>query len=675
MKLAIKEEIPHSPQPLNADAGEAAEPKPNRSRARSLLLVLAIGSFLSIVAFGNLHFAESVIRQYQIKTRGLSDIKTTSWATLIAGVAFSIFVAGYVYSLFRQIDTYREAVSDRSRELQNLAEQKKKVDTELSRTRSDFDRRVQERTRELADSNKFMISEIAERKRAEAELASERERFITTLRTIGDGVIATDADSRVVLMNRVAEELTGWKQDEAARKFLYEVFKVLESETGQPFTQLLERVVASGPQPEFMEGLALVHKSGAERKIEYSCAPIFDPDGHISGIVVAFRDITERHRIEEDRAKTQKLESIALLAGGIAHDYNNLLTAILGNLSLAQMSLAENPTEVPSLLNEVESAGLRAKSLTHQLLTFAKGGAPIKQQASLPEMVKDSAEFVLRGSNSKCVFELDPETRAAEVDLGQISQVVQNIIINADQAMPAGGTIKISTENITFTEQQKNIPLRPGPYVKISISDTGPGMPKEVLNKIFEPYFTTKEKGSGLGLTTSFAIVKKHDGFLSVDSKVGEGTTFRIYLPASESDTGRVLGKSQPLVLRGNGKILAMDDEEAIRQLVKRILESVGYKVVTVKDGQEALDEYKAHADRGQPFDAVMLDLTVSGGMGGRECVRQLLARWPNAKAIVSSGYVNDPVMERYKKFGFVGMVSKPYTLGDLSYALKRILG
>ncbi len=419
----------------------------------------------------------------------------------------------------------------------------------------------------------------------------------------------------------------------------------------------------------------LVARDGGERHIAHSTAPLYDVDGQVMGMVIAFRDMTEKRRVEEERLKTSKLESIALLSGGIAHDYNNLLTAIMGNLSLAQMSVAENPAELPSLLNEVENAALRAKGLTHQLLTFSKGGAPVKQTASLVEIIKDSAEFVLRGSNSRVAFEFAPDTAPAEVDLGQISQVVQNLVINADQAMPAGGHITVRTLNVTLSAENKSLPLRPGRYVKISITDDGPGMSPEIQKKIFEPYFTTKEKGSGLGLTTSFAILRKHDGFLGLESQLGKGTTFHLYLPAAEAEEGPALGKAQPLILRGNGKILVMDDEESIRHLVKRMLESVGYKVVAARDGDEALKTYEEHVTKGAPFDAVLLDLTVPGGMGGRECAKQLLARWADAKLVVSSGYVNDPVMERYRKFGFVGMVTKPYTLGELTYALKRILG
>ena len=551
MKLAIKPE-----ELFEAEHGIQQEaPQPRRKlRIWSVWTILVVGVFLNLAAFINLRFAENAIDDMEINSKSASELKSTSWATLLAGATFTVFISVYVLALLRQLDTFRDAVGGRAKELQFATEQRMKMEAELARTKVDFDRRVTERTRELADSNKFMLSEIGERKRAEAELAAEKERLITTLRSIGDGVIATDSDSRIVLMNRVAEELTGYKQEETSRKFLYEVFKVLEADTGQPFTQLLERVVASGTQPEFTEELVLVGKDGKERHIAHSSAPIYDPDGHINGIVIAFRDISEKRRAEEERTKAHKLESIGLLAGGIAHDYNNLLTAILGNLSLAQMSVSENPMEVPALLNEVEGASLRAKALTHQLLTFAKGGAPIKQKASLTEMVKDSAEFVMRGSNSKCEFDLAPDTMPSEVDLGQISQVVQNIVINADQAMPVGGKIVIRSENVNFIERQKNLPLRPGRYIKISITDNGPGIPKEILDRIFEPYFTTKEMGSGLGLTTSFAIVKKHDGYLNVESTPGKGTSFSIYLPAAEAENGQTLGKAQPLVLRGNGK-------------------------------------------------------------------------------------------------------------------------
>ena len=662
--------------PASSDALPQLQKPPARrvSGAWPVWVILGTGALITASVFFNLRFAESALRELHGQTAKAATLENTSWATLFAGLTFTGFAALFVSALLRQNQALRDAHQERTRELQMQVDHRVRLERELAKTRTDLDRRVQERTQELADSNKFMLTEITDRKRAEALLAAEKERLMTMLRSIGDGVIATDSDGYIALMNRVAEELTGWKQEEGLRKSLYDVFRVVEEDTGHPFTQLAGRLSTSGAY-DMSEDLMLIARDGSERHIAHSTAALYDVDAQVTGMVIAFRDMTEKRRVEEERLKTSKLESIALLAGGIAHDYNNLLTAILGNLSLAQMSVTESPAELPSLLNEVENAALRAKGLTHQLLTFSKGGAPVKQTASLIEIIKDSAEFVLRGSNSKCSFDFAEDTAPAEVDLGQISQVIQNIVINADQAMPAGGHVTIGTMNVTISPENRSLPLRAGRYVKISIADNGPGMPAEVLKKIFEPYFTTKEKGSGLGLTTSFAILRKHDGHLAVDSAPGKGTAFHLYLPAAEVPESQTMSRAQPLILRGNGKILVMDDEESIRHLVKRMLESVGYKVVAVREGEEALSAYAEHEGKGQPFDAVLLDLTVPGGMGGRECARQLLARWPQVKAIVSSGYVNDPVMERYKKFGFAGMVTKPYTLGELTYAMKRILG
>ncbi len=676
MKLQIKDDTQSDvPAPAaNGASAKATDKASDGKRYAAVWVVVVLGLTLTVAAFLNLQMAEKAILVSHSKGEP-PQFQRTSWVVFASGVFFTVIIAVFLRSVLRrnlEIELQLEAETHRR---QHEQENRRRMEVDIARQRNDLDRRVQERTRELADSNKFLLTEIADRKQAQAELASEKERLMTTLRSIGDGVIAVDSNSRVVLMNRVGEQLTGWSQEEALRKHLYNVFKVSDEETGEEYTEILERVMAGGAQESGAKCLILASKEGQERPITHSSAPIFDVDGKINGVVIAFRDITEQRRTENERMKAHRLESIALLAGGIAHDYNNLLTAVLGNLSLAQMALTETPDELPGLLNEVENASLRAKELTRQLLTFSKGGAPVRTAASLTEIIRDSAEFVLRGSMSRCEIKLADDTWPANVDLGQISQVIQNLVINADQAMADGGRITLQTENIAISAENKTLGLKPGRYVKITVADTGPGMSADVLSRIFEPYFTTKEKGSGLGLTTSFSIVKKHDGLMTVESKIGSGTTFFIYLPAVELEAAPTLGKGQPLVLRGNGRILVMDDEASIRTLVKRMLESVGYHVVTVKDGQETLKQYQEALAKGQPFDAVMLDLTVAGGMGGRETMRQLLAKHPDVKAIVSSGYANDPVMEKYRKYGFIGMVMKPYTLGELTYTLKRALG
>ncbi len=381
-------------------------------------------------------------------------------------------------------------------------------------------------------------------------------------------------------------------------------------------------------------------------------------------------DITERKKIEEERIRSQKLESMGILAGGIAHDFNNILTAIIGNVTFSRMLLRENE-EAYKALEMAEKASKRAKDLTQQLLTFSRGGEPIKKCLSIPELLKDTALFALSGSPIKCEFFIDDDLLPVEADEGQMSQVINNLLINAMQSMPQGGTIRVYAQNVTINEE--SLSLKQGKYVKIIIQDEGHGIPEEYITKIFDPYFTTKQKGSGLGLTTAFYIIKKHDGEIDVSSKLGVGTTFTVYLPATEGavnlmkeDTGKI-----PV---GKGKILVMDDEEIIREFTCRILTRIGYEVETASDGAEAIELYKKAKDSGKPFDVVLLDLTVPGGIGGKEAMNKLLEIDPHIKAIVSSGYSNDPIMSRYKEFGFKNVVSKPYTMTELSKTLKDVL-
>ncbi len=327
----------------------------------------------------------------------------------------------------------------------------------------------------------------------------------------------------------------------------------------------------------------------------------------------------EKQRIEEELFRTRHLESLGILAGGIAHDFNNLLTAILGNTSLAKM-LTDRGNKVHARLEEVEKASIRARDLTQQLLTFSKGGAPIKKVTSIADVICDSTRFALRGSKSRCKFEIDENLWPVEVDEGQISQVISNLAINADQATPEGGVVSITVTNVNLG-QGEIIYLQPGRYIRISMADSGTGIAEEHLTKIFTPYVTTKQKGSGLGLATSYSIIKKHGGAIMVESQVGAGTTFSIYLPASEKDMPKKEHASQP-ELYGSGRILIMDDEESVRNTAGEVLSHAGYRVDYANDGAEAIDHFAKARMSDEPFDAVILDLTIPGGMGGEEAVR-----------------------------------------------------
>ncbi|MCF8146748.1 MAG: PAS domain S-box protein [Deltaproteobacteria bacterium] len=381
------------------------------------------------------------------------------------------------------------------------------------------------------------------------------------------------------------------------------------------------------------------------------------------------QDITERKRLEEEFLKVQKLESLGVLAGGIAHDFNNILTTIMGNIALAK-DRAPPGNEVFDLLHEAEMGAIRAQTLTRQLLTFAKGGVPIKETSSIEDVLRESATFVLRGSKSRCEFSIADDLRPAEVDPGQISQVIHNVVINADQAMPEGGLIRIAAENCVVQDGQ-GLPVRPGRYIRISIADQGMGIAGKHFSRIFDPYFTTKQKGSGLGLATTLSIIKKHDGHVTVESRLEDGATFHIYLPASEKAPPE---KRESGVTQGSGRILVMDDEAPLRKMLGQVLSKLGYESEFAGDGAEAVRMVKKARESGKPFDAVILDLTVPGGMGGKEAIRRLLEIDPGVKAIVFSGYSDDPVLANFREYGFKGMIPKPFDLLSLGTVLHEVL-
>ncbi len=390
-------------------------------------------------------------------------------------------------------------------------------------------------------------------------------------------------------------------------------------------------------------------------------------------IFVFAHDITEQKKMEKEKQKIQKLESISILAGGIAHDFNNFLSGIIGNISLA--ILESKDEKVVNILNEAKEATDMAKNLTKQLLTFSTGGALVKEETSISNIIKETAEFNLRGSNVKCFYSFPENIWKVQADKNQFGQVISNLIINADQAMPEGGLIKISLEN-TVVNEDSTLSLKKGEYVKLTIEDKGLGIAKKHLAKIFDPYFTTKQKGSGLGLATTYSIIEKHNGYITVDSKLGAGTTFYIYLPATtteEEDKVEETEEGQP-PKKAEGRILLMDDEKIVRRALGRMLEKMGYQTELVADGEQALKKYKEAMNEGNSFYAVILDLTIPGGTGAKETIKKLLELDPEVKAIVSSGYPNDPVISNYRDHGFKSYVIKPFDEKELSAALTKLL-
>lgn len=402
--------------------------------------------------------------------------------------------------------------------------------------------------------------------------------------------------------------------------------------------------------------------------LSLSVAPLRDKNQNVIGAIALVEDRTEVRKASEQITTTQRLESLGILAGGIAHDFNNILTAILGSISLAKYYETENK-DLLGILTDAEAASNRAKELTHQLLTFAKGGEPVTKLVNISKLVNESSSFALTGSNIRLDFAISDDIWYVEADEGQLNQVFNNLVINAQQSMPEGGHIIITIENV----EEKHNHLKRENFVKTSITDHGVGIPKEFIPKIFDPYFTTKHKGTGLGLSTSHSIVEKHGGYIEMESEVGKGSTFNVYLPASE-DQMEDLKSFDDLLVQGTGNVLIMDDEEVVRETVGSMLERLGYKVSFSTDGNEAINHYTEALKSRKKFDAVILDLTIPGGMGGKQAISKLRELDPEIKAIVSSGYSNNPVMSDYKNYGFSGILSKPYTLSQLSKVLDEVV-
>ena len=506
------------------------------------------------------------------------------------------------------------------------------------------------------------------RQQAEESLLESEEKYRLLVGKMPAVVFKGYADWTVDFFDDKIETLTGYcKAEFDSRRLKWS--EVIRSEDFQgvknAFTQALRT------NQSYVREYRITGKDGRMLWIQEKGQIISHQDGKIDYVSGVFFDITERKIFEEERIIFSKIESLGVLAGGIAHDFNNILTVILGNINLAMMDL---PVDFAGqeILTEAEKACFQAQSLARQLLTFAKGGAPIKGPVAVDQLIRESSTFACRGSQVRCEFTLPDHLWAIEADTGQITQVFQNLIINAIQAMPGGGTIKIHAENLELAAES-DLPLSAGRYVKITLQDHGGGMPARYLAKIFDPYFTTKQKGSGLGLATSYSIIKNHFGHIAAESKIGVGTTFNIYLPAADRKIICQPEEEREL-FSGNGKILVMDDEDLVREVIGKMIVYLGYEANLARDGEEAINIFAEAQKSGHPFDAVILDLTVPGGMGGKEAMAKLLKIDPQVKAIASSGYSDDPVMAEFHKYGFSAIIPKPYRVMEAGKILHDLI-
>ena len=495
------------------------------------------------------------------------------------------------------------------------------------------------------------------------KLRNAEKKYRELIELAQEGIWVIDKDNNTTFANPSMARMLGYAPDEMKGKNLFSFMDEAGVEIAKANLERRKKGLAEQHDFEFLR------KDGHRVITAIATAPILDEEDNYKGAIAGVLDITGRKRLEEELLRVEKLESLGILAGGLAHDFNNILATILGNVSMAKHQ-ASPESDIFELLSEVETASKRAQSLTNQLLTFAKGGAPVKKIASLEDIIKEFSRFVMSGSKSVCEFSIAKDLWPVEIDVGQISQVINNIVINANQAMPEGGVLQIKAEDLDIDEGNE-WELKPGRYVRMSFKDEGIGIGKKHLSKIFDPYFTTKQTGNGLGLATTYSIINRHGGIITVESQLEIGTTFHIYLPASEK---AIPEKEEDKLLTGKGKILVMDDDAPLREMLDKILDRLGYEPEFAKDGDEAIRMVREAKDAGKPFDAVILDLTIPGGIGGKEAIQKLLEIDPEIKAIVSSGYSDDPVMANFKEYGFKGSLAKPFEFRVLSKVLYEVI-
>jgi two-component system cell cycle sensor histidine kinase/response regulator CckA len=502
------------------------------------------------------------------------------------------------------------------------------------------------------------IRELGERNQARAALLESARTMTNILENTTDGFFAVDSEWKITHLNAEAETLLGRTRDELLG---CELWKKFPEQVGSVFEAHYQKVMAE----QIPVGFEASDSSG---KVWYE-VHAYPSNG---GVSVFFRDISERKKTESERLTTSKLESLGTLAGGIAHDLNNILTVISGNIGLAQI---EAPADSGSLLGFLSKAGQAAQHAAHlssQLLTFSKGGAPLKKVVSVGELLEHSAEFSLYGSSLRADFDIAVDLWKAEVDAGQIEQVVNALMLNTREAMPHGGTVRVRARNVVLDDKPGAI-LPAGHYIKITITDRGLGIPDELRTKIFDPYFTTKPTGTGLGLAISYSIVKKHGGLLHLENSSPEGSAFAFYLRASD----RKLSVPEVRVTErafhfNHQRVLVMDDEAAIRELTSQLLGTLGYEVTAVPDGLEAVRLYERALRRGEQFQAVILDATVRGGMGGLATIERLRSMDPKVNAIICSGYSDEAALSEFLAYGFRGALPKPFTRSELADALQR---
>ena len=611
---------------------------PGPSPDESLLLhVIATQNRISGMFIGQLSATNVIIDAPALNA--LSNILHSSAYALESSI---------LYSMLREhLHTLEEKVQERTAELQTARDM------------------AEAAALELKTSNEKLCLEISERERTEIALQESEENY-RRLVELSPEAIYICAEGKLIFSNASGARLLG--AGRAEELYGRTILEFIHPDFRETIQRRIRNIRKRGESHRLIEGM-VIRLDGYSIPVETSAIPFVYQDG--KAILVVARDISEQIRMQDELIKAQKLESLGVFAGGIAHDFNNILTSILANLSFARMQITPSH-QIARRLEECEKATVRASELTQQLLTFARGGEPVKKVLDPAPLIREAASFVLRGSNVKSVVELQPDLWCVEADGGQLSQSLHNLLINAAQAMPDGGEVVVGAQNVTLGEENA-FRLATGHYLRISVEDHGCGIPPENLGRIFDPYFTTKSQGSGLGLASVYSIVKRHGGTVGIASTVGEGSRFEILLPAMPGNRPETAGNREIDDERVDGRVLIMDDEIFIREIAEEVLRFIGYNVESCADGKEAVELYRKAKGKNTPYSCVVLDLTVPGGMGGKEAASRILEIDPKAVLIVSSGYSNDPIIANYQSYGFSGAIRKPFNTETLAGELKRV--
>ena len=518
------------------------------------------------------------------------------------------------------------------------------------------------------ERRRYNLSLIDSRKK----IAEEKEKLVTTFRSIADGVITTGFDGKIQIMSSAAERITGWTQQEAEGKYFCQVLHVLGKGHSKEKRDLLKSSLPEVCSAEVFDNIYLVNKSGGEVPVAYTTSPIINKDNETSGVVFIFRDISRNLELLKTIQRTQKLDALALLTSGIAHDFNNILGGLYGNIELAKKNCSLDCSAL-GYIDKAISSFYRARALTQQLLTFSKEGTPILKRDSIADTVENCTSFALSGSNVCSDFQIEKKLWHCDFDENLLSQVFDNIVVNAKQSMPNGGKIVVSINNKKLVNGQV-ADLESGRYVCVEFIDSGSGIPQEVLKNIFDPFFTTKKKGNGLGLSICHSIVRKHNGAIEVESDNKKGTLFKIYLPAKKPIKQKTLKNRKTAEHQGCGTILLIDDDKTILEVTGGMLTTMGYRTIKTVDGESAIKCLSDMKEKGKTCEAIISDLTIPGGMGGRESVKRIHQIFPDVPVIVSSGYSDDPVMQTPSEYGFVCSIKKPYMTNSLSKALETCI-